>query len=93
MQALLLTGYAPRSPVKFKMSSNSLFAILLRSPWWVSFALVGVFSLAAAALLPRDYVLVGLLGTFPFFVVGCVGAWRQWRAPSAARMAAAHAQI
>jgi restriction system protein len=79
--------------VKFKMSPNSLFAILLRSPWWVSFALVGAFSLAAAALLPRDYVLVGLLGTFPFFAVGCVSAWRQWRAPSAARMAAAHAQI
>lgn len=79
--------------MKFKMSPNSLFAILLRSPWWVSFALVGAFSLAAAALLPRDYVLVGLLGTFPFFAVGCVSAWRQWRAPSAARMAAAHAQI
>lgn len=75
------------------MSPNSLFSILLRSPWWVSFALVGLFSLAAAALLPRDYVLAGVLGTFPFFAVGCVAAWRQWRAPSAARMAVAHAQI
>ncbi|MDY0106498.1 MAG: restriction endonuclease [Giesbergeria sp.] len=75
------------------MSPNSLFAILLRSPWWVSFALVGLFSLAAAALLPRDYVFAGVLGTFPFFAVGCVAAWRQWRAPSTARMAAMHAQL
>ncbi len=75
------------------MSPNSLFSILLRSPWWISFALVGLFSLAAAALLPRDYVLAGVLGTFPFFAVGCVAAWRQWHAPSATRMAATHAQI
>lgn len=75
------------------MSHNSLFAILLRSPWWVSFALVGLFSLAAAALLPREYVYAGVLGTFPFFAVGCVAAWRQWRAPSAARVAAIHAQL
>lgn len=75
------------------MSPNSLFAILLRSPWWISFALVGLFSLAAAALLPREYVYAGVLGTFPFFAVGCVAAWRQWRAPSASRVAAMHAQL
>ena len=68
------------------MSPNSLFAILLRSPWWISFALVGLFSLAAAAVLPREYLFAGILGTFPFFAVGCVAAWRQWRAPSAARV-------
>ena len=79
--------------MKFKMSPNSLFAILLRSPWWISFALVGLFSLAAAAVLPRDYVFAGVLGTFPFFAVGCVAAWRQWRAPSTARVAAMHAQL
>ena len=93
MRALPLSRTPPRNPVKFKMSPNSLFAILLRSPWWVSFALVGLFSLAAAALLPRDYVFAGVLGTFPFFAVGCVAAWRQWRAPSTARVAAMHAQL
>ena len=70
------------------MSPNSLFAVLLRSPWWISFALVGVLSLAAVALLPRDHAWAGALGTFPFFVVGCMAAWRQWRAPSAARVQA-----
>ena len=53
----------------------------------------GAFSLAAVALLPRDYALAGVLGTFPFFAVGCVAAWRQWHAPSAARINAQHAQL
>ena len=79
--------------MKFKMSPNSLFAVLLRSPWWISFALTGLFSLTAVALLPPDYALTGVLGTFPFFAVGCVAAWRQWRAPSAARVNTLNAQL
>lgn len=38
--------------MKLKMAEKSLFAILLRSPWWVSFSLVAVFALASKALLP-----------------------------------------
>ena len=40
--------------MKFKMAEKSLFAILLRSPWWISFVVVGVIVLAAGALLPKD---------------------------------------
>ena len=29
----------PEDSVKFQMAPNSLFAILLRSRWWLSFAL------------------------------------------------------
>jgi restriction system protein len=65
------------------MAKNSLFAILLRSPWWISFAVVAVFALASGALLPPQYVVFGLMGAIPFFVIGCVAAWRQMRAPSA----------
>ena len=39
--------------MKLKMAPNSLFAILLRKPWWVSIALVGVIALAARALVPQ----------------------------------------
>lgn len=75
--------------MKFKMSDKSLFAILLRSPWWVSLLIVLVFSLAARALLPPEYVAVGVLGTFPFMVIAVIAAWRQWHAPSPARLDAA----
>jgi len=72
--------------VKFKMSEKSLFAVLLRSPWWISFVLVAVIALAAGALLPKEYAGVGMLGGFPFFVIGCMAMWRQRNLPSAAEL-------
>ncbi|MDO9198117.1 restriction endonuclease [Rhodoferax sp.] len=75
--------------MKLKMSKNSLFAILLRSPWWISMVLVAVFALASGALLPAPYVPFGVMGALPFFVIGIIAAWRQWHAPSPARVAEA----
>ena len=63
--------------MKWKMSDRALFAVLLRSPWWVSFVLVAVISLASSALLPDDFKLVGALCSLPFAVVGTLAAWRQ----------------
>ena len=72
--------------MKFKMSEKSLFAVLLRSPWWISFVLVAVIALAAGALLPKEYAGVGMLGGFPFFVIGCMAMWRQRNLPSASEI-------
>jgi restriction system protein len=79
--------------MKLKMSPNSLFAILLRSPWWISLLVVAVIALAARALLPEPYVGFGMLGGFPFFAIGMVAAWRQWRAPSPAKLAESIAAV
>jgi restriction system protein len=68
--------------MRFKMAEKSLFAILLRSPWWISFTLVAAFALASKALLPEPYVAYGVMGGFPFFVIGCISAWRQLQAPN-----------
>lgn len=73
--------------MKLKMAEKSLFAILLRSPWWVSFALAGLVGLVSKALLPDAYVIYGALGGFPFVVVGFIAAWRQLRAPNPERNA------
>ena len=73
--------------MKFKMSENSLFALLLRSPWWISMVVVALIALASRALLPEPYVVFGVMGGFPFLVIGIMAAWRQWHAPSPARMA------
>ena len=67
------------------MSENSLFAVLLRSPWWISFVVVGLITLTAGALLPKEYFVVGALAGFPIFVVGCIAAWKQLRAPNPAK--------
>ncbi|MBL8381511.1 MAG: restriction endonuclease [Burkholderiales bacterium] len=70
------------------MSENSLFAVLLRSPWWISVAIAAALGVGATALFPKDMRALGPFVGLPFAVIGMVAAWRQWRAPSAARIAA-----
>jgi restriction system protein len=72
--------------MKFKMSEKSLFATLLRAPWWVSFLVMFGVALVAGALLPDTYKIAGMLGAFPFFVIGVMAAWRQRNAISASRI-------
>ena len=74
--------------MKFKMSEKSLFAILLRSPWWISFVVAGLVGMVARLLFPAELVVFGMLAGFPFLVIGCIAAARQWRAPSAAQVEA-----
>ncbi len=69
------------------MAKNSLFAILLRSPWWVSLLVATVLAALAMALLPEAYRVVGAVSAFPFVVISAMAARRQWQLPSAARVA------
>ena len=73
--------------MKLKFAKNSLFAILLRSPWWISLLIVAGIALASVALLPAPYVPFGVIGGFPFLVIGIMAAWQQRHAPSPARTA------
>lgn len=72
--------------MQWTMNENSLFAVLLRSRWWMSFALaIGVTALGVA-LVPQPYTVAGWLMGVPFAVIGCIAAWRQLRLPSNARI-------
>lgn len=73
--------------MKLKMAQNSLFAILLRSPWWISAGIAAVLGLLAAALLPAGFRVIGALSGLPFGVIAAIAARRQWQLPSAARVA------
>ncbi|MEI6760728.1 MAG: restriction endonuclease [Betaproteobacteria bacterium] len=73
--------------MNWKMSDKSLFALLLRSPWWISIAVFAGFALLARALLPPAYVWAGLFGGLPFLVIGVIAARRQWLAPKPALLA------
>lgn len=73
--------------MKLKMSENSLFAILLRAPWWISLLVVAVIVLASGALLPAAYVPFGVMGALPFLGIALLAAWRQRHAPNPARVA------
>jgi restriction system protein len=71
--------------VKWQLHPNSLFAILLRSPWWVS-ALIAIALAAAARLVIPD--LYAVFAALPFIVIAVVVGWKQLRAPSEASIAA-----
>lgn len=72
--------------MKFKMAKNSLFAILLRSPWWVSVSIGVVLGLIAMALLPSHLGAAGALSGAPFLVIGALAARAQWNHPNQARI-------
>ena len=69
------------------MAKNSLFAILLRSPWWVSAGIAVGMGLLGFVLLPAAYRVIGAVTGLPFVIISAVAARRQWGLPSAARVA------
>lgn len=69
--------------MKFRMAPNSLFAILLRQPWWVSLAIAVVFGAVCFALLPAQAAPFGAVGALPFVGLAAIAFKRQWGRPSA----------
>ena len=69
------------------MAKNSIVAVLLRSPWWVSLAIAAAIGVAAMALLPPIWRGVALFSGSPFLVISAIAAWKQWQLPGAARVA------
>lgn len=72
---------------KLKMPENSLFAILLRSPWWMSFLVAIAIGLVGRFVAPEEYFSYALAFTLPFIVIGTIAAWRQKDVPSETRVA------
>lgn len=74
--------------MKFKMSQNSIFAVLLRSPWWMSAGVAALLCVGGFAALPRDFAAMGAFAAVPFAVISIMAAYKQLRAPSGARVQA-----
>ena len=72
--------------MKWKMSENSVFAILLRSPWWISAGVASAVVGTALTLFPEAYRLLGATLGVPFLVIAGMVGWRQRGLPSAARV-------
>ena len=76
--------------MNFRLPENSLFAILLRSRWWISL-LVGFGTFLAVRLfLDEGFAFFAAL---PFFVIAAMALWRQFRVPSGARLEAAVGEL
>lgn len=74
--------------MKFKMSQNSIFAVLLRSPWWMSAGVALLLSAGGFAALPLEYAAMGVFAAVPFAVISIMAAYKQLRAPSGTRVQA-----
>jgi restriction system protein len=70
--------------MKLSMHKNSLFAVLLRSPWWVSALVALAFGALVRLIVPEVYAAFAAL---PFVVIAAYSAWQQLRRPGAARIA------
>ena len=71
------------------MAQNSLFAILLRSSWWISALVAAGIVLLSLIALPQKYFVFGAVGAVPFLVIAGITLWRQLQRPSQARVARA----
>lgn len=67
-----------------KINENSLFAILLRSQWWVSLLIAAALVTLLRFMMPTMYAVAAAL---PFIAVAGIVAWKQLRAPSGKRIA------
>lgn len=70
--------------MKLKVHENSLFALLLRSPWWVSVLVTAAVVAGSRLLLPTLYAIAAAL---PFAVIAAYAGWKQLLAPSAGSIA------
>jgi restriction system protein len=73
--------------MKLELAKNSLFAVLLRSPWWISIGIAAAITALAKAILPAIPLAYAVFAGLPFLVIGVIAGWRQLRAPSATRVA------
>lgn len=70
----------------FKMSESSLFAILLRSAWWYGLAIgLGLITISLI-LFNGQFLIFGVTGAIPFFVIAGIGGYKQSKRPSQARV-------
>jgi restriction system protein len=71
--------------VKLQLHQNSLFAVLMRSPWWISAALAAAVFGGIRYFLEAQFA---LFAAAPFILITLYVAWKQFRAPSSSRIAA-----
>lgn len=62
-----------------KPNKNSLFAVLSRSPWWISLLIAVALFFGLRVFLPN---VVAAASTLPFIVIALYAGWLQMKTPS-----------
>ena len=71
-----------------RMSEGSLFAVLLRSPWWYSALIAALVVSVSLLLVGGKYLIFGLAAAFPFIAIACYALFRQLQRPGSKRVQA-----
>jgi restriction system protein len=71
--------------MKLKMNENSIFAVLLRSPWWISAGIAAALFTATRLIVPAEYGPYAFFAALPFIVIAGYLGWQALLAPSEAR--------
>jgi restriction system protein len=72
--------------MKWRPSKDSIFGVLMRSPWWMSAGIAVLIIAVGVAALPREYWAVAVFASIPFAVIAVLAGFRQLSTPSAARV-------
>ncbi|MFK7858225.1 MAG: restriction endonuclease [Granulosicoccus sp.] len=68
------------------MSQSSLFAVLLRSPWWYS-VLIGIVLIAISSIIVNgQYLALGVFAALPFFGIAGYAGYKQSQQPGKKRV-------
>ena len=67
--------------MQLKMRENSLFAVLLRSPWWYSLGIAALLLMVGHLLLRGHYQVIGIALGLPFVVIAAIARYRQSQTP------------
>jgi len=68
------------------MAKNSLFAVLLRSPWWYSVLIGLVFIALSLIFAAGQYVILGIFGALPFLGIAGFAGYKQSQQPGQKRV-------
>ncbi len=74
--------------MKLQIHEKSLFAILWRSPWWVSALIAMALVAVGRFLLPEAHAVYAIFVALPFALIALLAALKQLRQPGAGRVAA-----
>lgn len=75
------------------MPENSLFAILIRSSWWISFAVAAAIAIVTHYFVPLQFKVAIYATAVPFVITGLIAAWKQMKVPGTARVEATTAAL
>ncbi|MEI7613797.1 MAG: restriction endonuclease [Betaproteobacteria bacterium] len=73
--------------VRLKIAEKSIFAVLMRSPWWISILLATAIALAGQFIVSDKFTIIVTSLSFPFFIIAVIAAWNQRHKPGSARIA------